>query len=286
MSAKADAPAAPARPSSGVGGAREALAGRRLAPPPPDLPRGHGTFVPGYLLRPAPPDPQFAPALEWILIGAAVQDNFALCRAWDIASGMGLDKQRQRFHIRQMLALLPDGSVTPSTAEWTLDRGALLVAHGPPRAADDPQPTSPAYALLTGREAAKCRCRILFRAPLRIIFRGKLAQQPTWTDLVAGACRRVRAFLPVAMEAAWREIEREVLETSRGCRASPFEGARLDLHRYSARQQAELDLQGVHGSIALPEGPGTLWPLLAAAQWLHLGKGTVMGLGQPELHWL
>jgi hypothetical protein len=26
-----------------------------------------------------------------------------------------------------------------------------------------------------------------------------------------------------------------------------------------------------------------LWPLLAAAAWLHLGKGTVMGMGQVEV---
>ena len=46
------------------------------------------------------------------------------------------------------------------------------------------------------------------------------------------------------------------------------------------RQESELDLHGVAGSLELPRGPGELWPLLAAAQWLHLGKGTIMGLGQ------
>ena len=55
---------------------------------------------------------------------------------------------------------------------------------------------------------------------------------------------------------------------------------RLDLHRYSGRQRAELELRGVAGYLDLPYGPGEVWPQLAAAQWLHLGKGTVMGLGQ------
>lgn len=37
------------------------------------------------------------------------------------------------------------------------------------------------------------------------------------------------------------------------------------------------------GELHLPAGPGPLWPLLAAALWLHLGKGTIVGLGQPKV---
>jgi hypothetical protein len=42
-------------------------------------------------------------------------------------------------------------------------------------------------------------------------------------------------------------------------------------------------MQGVVGTLDLPDGPGPLSPLIAAAQWLHLGKGTVMGLGQLRI---
>ncbi len=33
----------------------------------------------------------------------------------------------------------------------------------------------------------------------------------------------------------------------------------------------------------LSEGPGPIWPPLAAVQWVHLGKGAVVGLGQPMI---
>jgi hypothetical protein len=55
------------------------------------------------------------------------------------------------------------------------------------------------------------------------------------------------------------------------------------MRRWSAAQQAEVELHGVTGVMDLPEGPGELWPLLAAAGWLHLGKGTVFGLGRLEV---
>jgi hypothetical protein len=62
-----------------------------------------------------------------------------------------------------------------------------------------------------------------------------------------------------------------------------WQGERLDFHRYSGRQKTEITLEGVAGSIDLPEGPGELWPLFAAGMWLHVGKGTTMGLGQVTI---
>jgi hypothetical protein len=51
----------------------------------------------------------------------------------------------------------------------------------------------------------------------------------------------------------------------------------------AARQDAALELRGVCGVLDLPEGPGGLWPLLAAAAWLHVGKATAFGLGHFEV---
>jgi hypothetical protein len=62
-----------------------------------------------------------------------------------------------------------------------------------------------------------------------------------------------------------------------------WHGERFDLHRYSARQNSEIDLHGVRGELHLPQGPGECSSLLAAAAWLHLGKGTVFGLGQMDV---
>ena len=108
----------------------------------------------------------------------------------------------------------------------------------------------------------------------------RLIDRPALPDLIAAATQRIRSFLPEQSLDAWKQAAREALELARGTPAEPWQGERLDLHRYSGRQRAELDLHGVTGFLDLPDGPGELWPFLAAAQWLHLGKGTVMGLGQ------
>lgn len=246
-------------------------------------PRGHATLMPSYVLRPAPPDPAFAPAIDWTLLGAAIHDDVTLCRAWDVASGMGLGPERQPFRVLETRVLGPDGSAGANAREWTLDNASLLVWPSNYLGSEDElaSPTEPEVRRY--REASDLPSRLVLRAPLRTMFRGRLVRQPTWTDIVVAVCRRIGSFLPDADRRGWRELQRAAIDQSREVRRSKFDGTRLDLHRYSGRQQRDLSLQGVSGTLDLPNGPGPLWPLLSAAQWLHVGKGTVMGLGQVEL---
>lgn len=225
---------------------------------------GHATVphekTPLYVLRPAPPDPAFAPAMEWILIADAVPKGRLLAEAWQRAAEAGLGPQRRPFKLRQWVGIAPDGRPAEKSGPWRLGQCAWPC--------ENPQQTP---------------CQVRFDSPLRLRRRGRLIEQPSLADLVVAAARRVSSFLSAPELAAWRALEPELLELARQTPQQPWQGWRLDLTRYSARQRQELDLHGVCGSLALPEGPGPLWPLLSAACWLHLGKGTVMGMGQPNI---
>jgi hypothetical protein len=242
-------PAAPVAMLRGVWGAAlrdldEAVYRRVFAPGGPDA-------APGYLLRPAPEDP----ALDWFLFGPALADEEVLRRAWDVASGRGLGPCREPFVVRQLLTLGPDGA--EGDGPWSLDRAAWPVP------ADAP-------------------CRLVLPAPTRLIRRGRLILEPALPDLVVAAARRLRAFLPARLGPALDGLLPDFLDLARATRAATWLGRRQDLHRWSARQECEVDLHGVAGELELPEGVGELAPLLAAARWLHLGKGTVFGMGRLE----
>lgn len=223
---------------------------------------GDGDRPPGYLLRPAPADPQFAPAIDWFLFGPALKYDAALRRAWHEAALRGLGSRRQPFCIRRAIALdrwerpLADGWQDAAKLAWRLSQAVwpALDAGAP--------------------------CRLTFAAPLRLRRHGRLIDSPTLADLVVAACRRVANFLPDAERSAWTDYSAAALELAKQTPHTAWTGARLDLHRWSARQQSEVDLRGVAGWLDLPRGPGELAPLLAAARWLHIGKGTVLGLGQ------
>lgn len=53
-----------------------------------------------------------------------------------------------------------------------------------------------------------------------------------------------------------------------------------DWTRYSSRQQTEMQMGGLLGSVSLNmQGLEDFWPYLWLGQWTHVGKGTSMGMG-------
>jgi hypothetical protein len=219
------------------------------------------TRTPKYVLRTAPPNPSGDPAIEWVLIGDAIRHDCILRAAWDVAEEMGLGSQRRPFKIRAMVLL----RAIPTHTEKASDHLPWRLSH-----ASWPLPAFP----------DRSPCRLRFPVPLRLIRAGRLIEQPTLPDLLVAGMRRVAPFVIPEQQAVLARFEPEVLAAGRKVPAKPWQGSRLDLVRYSGRQQRALDVHGVAGILELPEGASEAWPLLAAAQWLHLGKGTVMGMGQ------
>lgn len=222
---------------------------------------------PRYLMRPAPQVAQPAPAVEFLLFPATTNllddrdDEEIAWTAWDRACRQGLGPHRHPFHISSVVPLAWDGSALEPARRQP---GFVLE--------DLPWPA--------GTEETPCRLE--FPAPLRLLRQGKLIASPTPADIVLAALHRVCALAGPDTDPLWA-ARRYWLELGRAVPFEPWQGRRLDLVRYSGSQKAEVELRGVAGSLALPVGPGFLSPLLAAAAWIHIGKGTVMGLGQLKI---
>ncbi len=215
-------------------------------------PLGHRRVL-RYILRPAPPDPVRAPAVEWILLGVDKGLEEVLWRAWDVAGGMGLGPNRVPFRIR---ARQPLGS--------------------------NPWPLAAANSPLPGNAAAT-PCCLHFPTAVRLLRRGILLDKPTPQDVATAAMRRIASLAGLAGGDAYRDLMQAIREQAAGLTAAQWRGQRFDFVRWSGSQQRELNMHGVSGDLALPAGPGPLWPLFAAACWTHIGKGTVFGLGQLQI---
>ena len=222
---------------------------------------------PRYLMRPAPQVAQPAPAVEFLLFPATTnllddRDHEEIAwTAWDRACRQGLGPHRHPFRISSAVPLAWDGSALEPARRQP---GFVLE--------DLPWPA--------GTEETPCRLE--FPAPLRLLRQGKLIASPTPADIVLATLHRVCALAGPDTDPLWA-ARRHWLELGRAVPFEPWQGRRLDLVCYSGSQKAEVELRGVTGSLALPVGPGPLSPLLAAAAWIHIGKGTVMGLGQIKI---
>ena len=222
---------------------------------------------PHYLMRPAPQVAQPAPAVEFLLFPATTNlldhrdDEETAWTAWDRACRQGLGPHRHPFRISSVVPLAWDGLATRAGAE-----AAGFCVGKPP---------------LAGRNRGNA-------VPARIP-RPAQAAAPGQADRGTDSGRHrpggPAPGLPLAgpdTDPLWA-ARRYWLELGRAVPCEPWQGRRLDLVRYSGSQKAEVELRGVAGSLALPVGPGPLSPLLAAAAWIHIGKGTVMGLGQIRI---
>jgi len=198
--------------------------------------------------------------VQWILIGDAIAHDTSLRRAWDFAAGAGFGPQRHRFPIQEMKCLDPQGHAVSEAEPWSLDHcewPASVPIEGP--------------------------CQLAFPGPLRILRKppgipgagSALVLQPTLTDIVVSARRRIGAFLAKPDQSEWRKLAHDAEELSRQIQ---FVANWQPCGHY--RPKAEDVRIGVRGTLALPEGLDELWPLLTAAQWIHIGKSTIEGLGQ------
>ena len=226
---------------------------------------GSGTAhrrLPQYILRPAPLDLATAPAVEWIILNIAPHLESVLWRAWDVACGMGLGSRRDPFRIKESLPIAPDGSILPEASDpWLLSNATW------------PLPGDPSLS----------SCRLHFPVPLRLMRDGVLIGAPSLADIVASGLRRVAGFAGMSRGEKYRDLSRALQRESAHIKASPWSGERCDLVRWSGAQQREIELYGVTGGLTLPGGPGLIWPLLAAMQWMHVGKGTVFGMGELQI---
>lgn len=215
-----------------------------------------------YLLRPAAAGVEPAPAVEFLRFGSPDPYTDALVwAAWEEAEARGLGPNRIPFRIDRIHPLAWDGT-----------------ALGPAR--DQPGFLLDALPWPSGDPSVPCRLDV--PAPLRLLRDGRLIQSPTPADLTLAALRRLHALAGPVADPLWAD-RRIWLDAAREVPSLPWQGRRLDLVRYSGSQRREVELHGVCGHLDFPSGPGPLAPLLNAARWLHLGKGTVMGLGQIEV---
>ena len=205
--------------------------------------------LPKYIIRPSAPDPRTAPSVEWIILNVSSAPEEALWDAWLVACGMGLGPNRIPFRIRkrELINSSEHSHVTQSTID----------------------PKEPV--------------RLAFQTPLRILRRGKLIAQPRLNDIAVTGMRRIANIAGIERGTLYRDLLKGAKNASEQVASEPWHGERTDLVRWSAKQQKELTLHGISGSLFLPQGAQELLPLLSALCWLHVGKGTVYGMGQPAL---
>ena len=198
-----------------------------------------------------------------VLIGKALGDLPTVLQAWQRALRTGLG----RGH-------------TPCTLIEIFDENGLQ------RLSDKREQLSNLNVIVPPPPALHTQATLHFHTPLRLQVQGKpvRAGQLTARDLLIALARRTQLLCDVHLGAAAPQQDFAVLSTQAAAITLHSEDLHwFDWGRYSQRQQQEMQLGGLLGSVQLQGDLAPFAALLQLGQWLHIGKNATMGLGGYRL---
>lgn len=122
-----------------------------------------------------------------------------------------------------------------------------------------------------------------FLTPTRIMEKGKLITRPSMDSIARAAMRRLsslmRLYCDIELVADFKDLVASAKETE----LIKDELKWVELKRYSNRRKKHLFISGFTGWAKYSGKLNELFPYLYLAQFSHLGKGTVYGLGAYSL---
>jgi hypothetical protein len=250
------------------------------SPPPPDAAKMRlYTRAPHPYVVDAPGRPGFerleAGARERIgltLVGRAATAAEAVLAGFDFAArvgiGRGIGRERERGRARLMEVRAVWRGEAPDLIVFDEARGF--------RALTPEVPALPSCPALL---------RVVLATPLRLQQQGRLLGPRDFAPgpLVSNLVRRVSmmsTFFAANLETDFRALK----DLWEGLTARERMLAAADLTRWSGHSKQELAMDGIIGSFVLDmRGREPLFPYLWLGQWVHAGKGAVMGMGAIRL---
>ncbi len=124
---------------------------------------------------------------------------------------------------------------------------------------------------------------IEFLTPTRLKFENSLTSNLEFHILIRNLLRRLSALSYFHCSKRLNLDFRGLIEQAKGVTKVESRLRWVDWERYSARQQTTMFMGGFVGSVRFAGPIGEFLPLLQAGECLHVGKGTVMGLGQYRI---
>lgn len=197
-----------------------------------------------------------------------------------------------------------DAAGEPATLELTLigaaarrhrevlDAAARLRLNGVPLALREARPLAvnarekaPFAAAVPEPPPAPPRARMILEHPLRLRRENRYLTPAEFdfATLFTTLTRRVSMLHDMEAVEPLTADYRELAAIARAARVSDVRLEWFDWARYSARQHRRIPMGGLVGELTLGGDLEPLWPWLWIGQWLHVGKGAVMGLGRYRL---
>src|SRR5262249_28652819 len=137
------------------------------------------------------------------------------------------------------------------------------------------------------RHEAPRRIALHFLTPARIRTDGDYRSELSFQDLIRALLRRLSSLCYFHCNCELSVDFKSLIGQSSSVRTVATQLRWQRQERFSSKQHQRIEMGGVTGTVTFeaPDGEtlAPYLPLLAAGEWVHVGKGTVMGLGKYRL---
>lgn len=138
----------------------------------------------------------------------------------------------------------------------------------------------------TSYESGCSKITLRFLTPTRIKYNGNFIDDLNFEILMRNLLRRLSWLAEIHSDEKWDMDWKGIISRAKeGVRTVHSDLCWHDWERYSNRQKKKLKMGGFMGSITFEGDLDEFLPFLRLGEYLHVGKGTVYGLGKYEILW-
>ncbi|NMG82784.1 MAG: CRISPR system precrRNA processing endoribonuclease RAMP protein Cas6 [Methanosarcinales archaeon] len=205
-----------------------------------------------------------------ILVGRAVDYIPYFIFVFEELGRVGIGKGKGKYSLEKVISLNKDGKT--------------LIYDGDSHHRDNPRVIDSAELTREAAQSNYHQVTLRFLTPTRIKYAGKLTRDINFEILVRNLLRRLSWLAEVHCGEKWElDWEKLIKRAKENVKTVHSDLKWHDWERYSQRQETRMKMGGFIGEITFEGDLAEFVPYLILGEYLHVGKGTVYGLGKYEL---
>ena len=125
--------------------------------------------------------------------------------------------------------------------------------------------------------------KLRFLTPARIKYNGKFIDNANFEIVIRNLLRRLSSLAEIHCGEKWELDWKGLIERTKVIKTVHSDLVWKDWERYSRRQDTKMNMGGFLGDITFEGDLAEFMPYLKLGEFLHIGKGTVFGLGKYDI---
>lgn len=218
-------------------------------------------------------------AFNLVLIGKAIQYLPYFIYTFDELGRIGIGKGKGKFHLKSVTAEFEEQS--EGYKNDNAGKNGIIYS-------GEDKTLHNHFRVMTAKDISlpnnsPSEIEIEFLTPTRMIFNERLVAEVEFHHIIRTLLRRISSLSYFHCGELLELDFKALIERAENIKCTDRDLRWYDWERYSARQDTRMKMGGFIGKAVFEGNLEEFMPLLAMGEYVHVGKGTVFGLGKYKI---